>query len=73
MDVEFATVGLCSRKPMMENSTKAPNDTKPEAVEGQLRLPYVVFEVIVALFAVIGNSMVILVFYRERSLRRRTN
>jgi hypothetical protein len=32
-----------------------------------------VSEVLVAVFAVIGNAFVILVFYRERRLRRRTN
>lgn len=30
-------------------------------------------ESLVAIVAVIGNSLVILVFYRERRLRRRTN
>lgn len=30
-------------------------------------------EFLVAIVAVIGNSLVILVFYRERRLRRRTN
>lgn len=30
-------------------------------------------ECLVAIVAVIGNSLVILVFYRERRLRRRTN
>jgi hypothetical protein len=36
-------------------------------------IPYVVSEVLVAVCAVIGNALVILVFYRERRLRRRTN
>lgn len=34
---------------------------------------YVFFEVLVAVTAVIGNAMVIIVFQRERRLRRRTN
>lgn len=36
-------------------------------------IPYVVSEALVAVFAVIGNALVILVFHRERRLRRRTN
>lgn len=36
-------------------------------------IPYVVCELLVAVCAVIGNAFVILVFYRERRLRRRTN
>lgn len=36
-------------------------------------VPYVVSEVLVAVCAVIGNALVILVFHRERRLRRRTN
>lgn len=46
----------------------ADNDTKPE-----LNIPYTVMESIVATVAVIGNALVIIVFYRERRLRRRTN
>lgn len=34
---------------------------------------YMACEVLVAVCAVIGNALVILVFYRERRLRRRTN
>lgn len=34
---------------------------------------YTVMEVLVAIVAVIGNGLVIIVFYRERRLRRRTN
>lgn len=43
-------------------------DTKPE-----LNIPYTVMESMVATVAVIGNALVIIVFYRERRLRRRTN
>lgn len=39
----------------------------------ELNVPYTIFEVLVALTAVIGNGMVIIVFRRERRLRRRTN
>jgi hypothetical protein len=39
----------------------------------QLDVPYVTMEIIVAIFAVVGNVMVIIVFFRERRLRKRTN
>lgn len=39
----------------------------------ELNIPYTVCEVLVAIMAVIGNAMVIIVFRRERKLRRRTN
>ncbi|XP_014203447.1 adenosine receptor A2b-like [Copidosoma floridanum] len=39
----------------------------------ELNLPYALCEVLVAVAAVIGNGLVILVFARERKLRRRTN
>ncbi|GLV32361.1 Adenosine receptor [Carabus blaptoides fortunei] len=39
----------------------------------ELNIPYTVCEVLVATMAVIGNAMVIIVFRRERKLRRRTN
>lgn len=38
-----------------------------------LNMPYTVFEILVALIAIIGNAMVIYVFRVERKLRRRTN
>lgn len=38
-----------------------------------LNIPYTVFEILVAVLAVVGNSMVIYVFRIERKLRRRTN
>lgn len=39
----------------------------------EINIPYVVMEVIVAIFAVIGNLTVIVAFFRERKLRKRTN
>lgn len=38
-----------------------------------LNVPYTTLEILVAIFAMVGNAMVIIVFYRERRLRRRTN
>lgn len=38
-----------------------------------LNMPYTIFEILVALVAIIGNAMVIYVFRHERKLRRRTN
>jgi adenosine receptor A2a len=38
-----------------------------------LNVPYTIMEALVASVAVIGNALVIIVFYRERRLRRRTN
>ena len=52
---------------MARNAT---NSTTPDL---PANIPYVVSEVLVAVCAVIGNALVILVFYRERRLRRRTN
>ncbi|XP_037938367.1 G-protein coupled receptor moody [Teleopsis dalmanni] len=49
--------------------SKPANETNPN----ELNVPYTVFEVLVAIFAIIGNLMVIIVFQRERRLRRRTN
>lgn len=39
----------------------------------ELNIPYAIMEVLVAIFAVFGNGLVIVVFFRERRLRRRTN
>lgn len=39
----------------------------------ELNVPYTALEVLVAFFAIVGNAMVIIVFHRERRLRRRTN
>lgn len=39
----------------------------------ELNVPYAIMEILVALFAVFGNGLVIVVFFRERRLRRRTN
>ncbi|CAL7947595.1 unnamed protein product [Xylocopa violacea] len=39
----------------------------------QLNLPYTVCEILVAVCAIFGNGLVIIVFSKERKLRRRTN
>lgn len=39
----------------------------------ELQFAYTVLEILVAIVAVVGNAMVILVFWKERRLRRRTN
>lgn len=39
----------------------------------ELNVPYTTLEILVAFFAIVGNAMVIIVFHRERRLRRRTN
>ncbi|XP_063706461.1 D(1A) dopamine receptor-like [Culicoides brevitarsis] len=39
----------------------------------ELNVPYAMFEIIVAVLAVIGNAAVIIVFQQEKRLRRRTN
>lgn len=44
-----------------------------EEVSTDLNIPYAVFEILVAIIAIVGNLMVIVVFHRERKLRRRTN
>lgn len=38
----------------------------------ELNVPYTICETLVAVTAVIGNALVILVFWREKRLRRRT-
>ncbi|KAK0079535.1 hypothetical protein PV325_001095 [Microctonus aethiopoides] len=43
------------------------------ANNSELNLPYAVCEIIVAICAVIGNGLVIIVFSKEKKLRRRTN
>lgn len=41
--------------------------------ESMLNVPYATCEILVAVSAVFGNGLVIIVFARERRLRRRTN
>lgn len=48
-------------------------DDDEQPVQLNMNIPYTVFEILVALVAIIGNAMVIYVFRVERKLRRRTN
>ncbi|KAK9303625.1 hypothetical protein QLX08_004730 [Tetragonisca angustula] len=43
------------------------------STQSELNLPYTVCEILVAVCAVFGNGLVIIVFSKERKLRRRTN
>ncbi|XP_030559006.1 uncharacterized protein LOC115761391 isoform X1 [Drosophila novamexicana] len=58
--------------PISPYSADASTQLKEET-EIELNIPYTVFEVLVAIVSIIGNLMVIIVFRRERKLRRRTN
>ena len=51
----------------------APNASNSTILDLSPNIPYVVSEILVAVCAVVGNALVILVFCRERRLRRRTN
>ena len=55
------------------NFTTEWNIEASEAPVAELNVAYTIFEVLVALIAVIGNAMVVIVFNKERRLRRRTN
>lgn len=50
----------------------ATSSTCSEGVR-ELNIPYTILESLVATVAVIGNALVIVVFCREKRLRRRTN
>jgi adenosine receptor A2a len=47
--------------------------TNTSSVIAELNVPYTVCEILVAICAVFGNGLVIIVFSKERRLRRRTN
>ncbi|XP_018355317.1 PREDICTED: adenosine receptor A2b-like isoform X1 [Trachymyrmex septentrionalis] len=64
----------------LSNATDLPFDyldhtgpTNASSVGAELNLPYTVCEILVAICAVFGNGLVIIVFGKERKLRRRTN
>lgn len=54
-------------------SANVSSATTGEDLKIKFNVPYVVMELLVGIFAIIGNSLVIIVFYRERKLRKRTN
>lgn len=47
--------------------------TSTSSHKAELNVPYALCEILVAVCAVVGNGLVILVFAKERKLRRRTN
>ncbi|KAH8278424.1 hypothetical protein KR018_003150 [Drosophila ironensis] len=47
--------------------------SESDSPSSELNVPYTVFEILVAIVSIIGNVLVIIVFRRERKLRRRTN
>ncbi|XP_016951085.1 uncharacterized protein LOC108025245 isoform X2 [Drosophila biarmipes] len=56
------------------HAAPTPKDVKgSDSPSSDLNIPYTVFEVLVAIVSIIGNILVIIVFRRERKLRRRTN
>lgn len=74
----WTTEDLLSSTESDFNSTTATYVNITEIQESATRnttpnIPYTVMESLVAIVAVIGNALVIIVFYRERRLRRRTN
>ncbi|KAJ8967177.1 hypothetical protein NQ317_006523 [Molorchus minor] len=55
------------------NITNLTTEVPYEYQNKELNLYYAVCEVLVAIFAVVGNALVIYVFQKDRKLRRRTN
>lgn len=58
---------------MAEEMLSTTASTPHRSPTPELHALYTTFEILVALVAVVGNSMVIYVFRRDRRLRRRTN
>lgn len=56
-----------------ENSINSSIIESYEKVTSQLNVTYVFLELLVAVIAIVGNGLVIVVFCRERKLRRKTN
>lgn len=67
VDFEFLTFED-GHENVTQNPALADNNQSSE-----LNVPYTIMEALVAITAVIGNALVIIVFCRERRLRRRTN
>ena len=66
-DTKNSSANITELNYLPDHSFNAKNNTT------EINIPYVVMEVIVAIFAIIGNSTVIVAFFRERKLRKRTN
>lgn len=64
--------GFLATNVSLSNSTNA-TEYDEDSLLSKLNVAYTILESLVAIFAVIGNALVITVFYRERRLRRRTN
>lgn len=62
-----------SSSPLLLTTLKVINAGEEDADLLKINVPYTVFECLVALFAIIGNGLVLIAFKRERRLRRRTN
>ncbi|KAH8385984.1 hypothetical protein KR200_011737 [Drosophila serrata] len=59
--------------PLHAAATTSREAKESDSPSSELNIPYTVFEVLVAIVSIIGNVLVIIVFRRERKLRRRTN
>ncbi|XP_044314442.1 G-protein coupled receptor 176 isoform X2 [Drosophila rhopaloa] len=59
--------------PLLPLHEAAASKDAKDSPSSELNIPYTVFEVLVAIVSIIGNVLVIIVFRRERKLRRRTN
>uniref|UniRef100_A0A1B0A0B7 G-protein coupled receptors family 1 profile domain-containing protein n=1 Tax=Glossina pallidipes TaxID=7398 RepID=A0A1B0A0B7_GLOPL len=76
MDFEYAynqSSANAIHLPSMTPSFQPTHHTNIDEMSYELNIPYTIFEILVAICAIIGNLMVIIVFQRERKLRRRTN
>lgn len=65
----FDTTNVFENDSISRNSS----NSNEEDLLSMLNVPYTIMEALVAMTAIIGNALVIIVFYRERRLRRRTN
>uniref|UniRef100_A0A1A9W195 G-protein coupled receptors family 1 profile domain-containing protein n=1 Tax=Glossina brevipalpis TaxID=37001 RepID=A0A1A9W195_9MUSC len=76
MDIEYAynhSSANSTNLPSMTPSFQPTHHRNIDEMSYELNIPYTIFEILVAICAIVGNLMVIIVFQRERKLRRRTN
>ncbi|KAF5304165.1 hypothetical protein FQR65_LT08058 [Abscondita terminalis] len=64
---------MISSEPVIESTTVRNESTQSMSNNYEPDVYYKISEILVAIFAVIGNALVIAVFWREKRLRRRTN